>query len=125
MKEQFIPYEQALVLKELGFDKGCLAYYLTHGNNKLMPMSSSGLEFILHDSTKAYCSAPLWQQAFDWFLQKHQLFGALYPADSSDFVYCIESHKNDGRDHRVAQSGNFPYTQARQALLEKLIELIK
>jgi hypothetical protein len=27
MENEFIPYEQALALKELGFDEPCLAYY--------------------------------------------------------------------------------------------------
>ena len=27
MEKEFIPYEQALVLKELGFDKECFGYY--------------------------------------------------------------------------------------------------
>ena len=27
MKKEFIPYKQALLLKELGFDEPCLGYY--------------------------------------------------------------------------------------------------
>ncbi len=27
MKNEFIPYEQALALKELGFNEGCLMWY--------------------------------------------------------------------------------------------------
>lgn len=28
MQKEFIPYEQALALKELGFDKPCFGYYV-------------------------------------------------------------------------------------------------
>jgi hypothetical protein len=29
MNKEFIPYEQAVVLKELGFNEGCFGYYYT------------------------------------------------------------------------------------------------
>ena len=31
MKEQFVPYELAAKLKELGFDEACLAFYIKIG----------------------------------------------------------------------------------------------
>jgi hypothetical protein len=30
MNKEFIPYEEALALKELGFDKGSFAWYFEH-----------------------------------------------------------------------------------------------
>jgi hypothetical protein len=30
MNKEFVPYEQALQLKELGFDEPCLGYYGCH-----------------------------------------------------------------------------------------------
>ena len=31
MKKEFVPYEQSLALKELGFDEPCLTYYFSDG----------------------------------------------------------------------------------------------
>jgi hypothetical protein len=59
MEKEFVTYEIALKLKELGFEEECLAYFedkeLTLGR-----LSSVG--------KKRYLIAPLWQQAIDWFL---------------------------------------------------------
>jgi hypothetical protein len=76
MKEQFIPYELALKLKELGFigldDFGQyivdaehkVGQYIHPSNKHLM---SIGKNVIL-------MAAPLWQQAFDWIMNKYHLF---------------------------------------------------
>ncbi len=72
MKNEFIPYEQALELKYLGFDEECLGHYKTiKGGNMTSffieqpPIDESGGVFI----TKA----PLYQQAFRWFREKYDL----------------------------------------------------
>ena len=54
MEKEFIPYEQALALKELGFDEPCLKSY--------------GIDGLLNQNDHSlYVSAPLYQQAFRWF----------------------------------------------------------
>ena len=63
MEKEFIPYEQALKLKELGFDKECLKRYYEKelvGNGGYFPNS---------------IKAPLYQQAFRWFREKYRLDG--------------------------------------------------
>ena len=68
MNKEFIPYEQALELKELGFDEKCLARYFKDGKSI----------FYTHSKIyKDYVSAPLYQQAFRWFREKY------------DFTYSI------------------------------------
>jgi hypothetical protein len=59
MQDQFIPYEQALALKELGFDEPCFGYYkLTEGHKPYLVNTE------LRRSPNNYSiSAPLWQQA--------------------------------------------------------------
>lgn len=64
IKREFIPYEQALALKELGFDEPCFAIYY----NKTR-------EFVLGKIVNEYTLevrtwAPLYQQAFRWLYQK-------------------------------------------------------
>ena len=65
MTQEFVPYEQALALKELGFDEPCFGYY------------SEG-ELILNSHTNNHMqrfrySAPTFSQAFRWFRKKYEL----------------------------------------------------
>lgn len=63
MQEQFVTYEIALKLKELGFDEECLGFWWTY-SDKYEP------EFYISKTEKQKekgLLAPLWQQAIDWF----------------------------------------------------------
>jgi hypothetical protein len=68
MKKEFIPYEQALALKELGFDEPCFGYYLqnkrfiSYEERRSMPKQ-----------TKDAISAPTFSQAFRWFREQYNL----------------------------------------------------
>jgi hypothetical protein len=69
MENEFIPYKQALDLKELGFDEPCLKCYdisilLKNGEYYLDDWYNVGLNGI---------KAPLYQQAFRWFREKYGL----------------------------------------------------
>ena len=67
MKEQFVTYEIALKLKELGFDEECCAIYR---KDRLYPI----LGFEKINSTKqSVITASLWQQVIDWLREKHNL----------------------------------------------------
>jgi hypothetical protein len=77
MKEQFVPYEIALILKDKGFDELCLGYYREDAQKK----DGSLYEYITpyeYDEVKE-CEhmipvfAPLWQQVIDWLREKHSL----------------------------------------------------
>ena len=73
MKEQFIPYELALKLKELGFDEECIGYYQVVNNKTILfkiptqPSHTSSQEKVKYIYGIKSIQAPLWQQAFDWF----------------------------------------------------------
>ena len=62
MNKEFIPYEQALELKELGFDEECLAFYTMH--KKLL------LEVQYTQMNTYACAVPLYQQAFRWLRER-------------------------------------------------------
>jgi hypothetical protein len=68
MEKEFIPYEQALALKELGFDEPCLAMFDEY---KIFEYNS-----ILHNANILIdcVSAPLYPQAFRWFREKYGLW---------------------------------------------------
>jgi hypothetical protein len=73
MEKEFIPYEQALALKELGFDEPCFALYVKEEKIRskefLIKISCSNQRLLEKKST----TAPLYQQAFRWFREKHQM----------------------------------------------------
>ena len=73
MEKEFIPYEQALKLKELGFDEICLAVYF---NNKFKLVKDLNINNVdLHVATEIDAIlAPLWQQVVDWFREKYSIF---------------------------------------------------
>jgi len=57
MKNQFTPYEEALELKELGFNEQCFGYYV---GNKLI----TSIDEIFNSTDILIIPAPLYQQAF-------------------------------------------------------------
>jgi hypothetical protein len=82
MKEQFIPYELALELKKLGFNEPCFAIWSGFDENNFsvtdtVRLFSSKFSIDGTQSNTLYInptdnrvSAPLWQQAFDWFRER-------------------------------------------------------
>lgn len=74
MKKQFIPYELALRLKELGFDEECFGYWHSPMDLEYNPLNNPE-DFNTRNQKECeiYAGgilAPLWQQAFDWFDEK-------------------------------------------------------
>lgn len=61
MEKEFVPYEQALILKELGFDEPCFGYY--DKDDKSFEL----LKYFNYNTLKCI-SRPLYQQAFKFLL---------------------------------------------------------
>lgn len=133
MKEQFIPYEQALEFKELGFNEQCMRFWSSkNGGTLVLPQRINNMHNTVNSSTElaGYCSAPLWQQAFDWFREKHNILGNVY-ANASGYLF--EWHDAEGGTHRGDSDFDGPndggvwdtYQEAREALLIRLISIIK
>ena len=80
MKKEFVTYEIALNLRELGFDKPCLATY--HKDlHTIIPI------FAKFTNQKHILKAPLWQQVIDWFREKHNIL--IYPHHCQDGIVFI------------------------------------
>jgi hypothetical protein len=75
MEKEFVPYEQALALKELGFDEPCIAYYLAGGIRFKEYKDSQNKNSSFFNNT--VCSIPLYQQAFRWFREKYNLYPSI------------------------------------------------
>ena len=108
MKKEFIPYEQALELKELGFDEPCMFPYF-YGNTNYI--DSTYIELANYNATEKLVSAVLYQQAFRWFREKYDLFISIFHYENG---YSI----NDLRRFDT-------YEEAELECLKKLIEIAK
>jgi len=118
MESEFIPYEEALNLKELGFDKMCMKMYY---DKILSPTLGPGQ--YNHDWN--IVSAPLWQQAFDWIRERHKLTSYLRRNKNFSPVsweWVIEGGGIDGQSE--AKKG-WEYEDAKLSCLKKLIEIVK
>ena len=111
MNKEFIPYEQALALKELGFnfeDYDILGFY----SKKYGVTTHSQLT-----KNDEYNPAPLYQQAFRWFREKYNIF------TSVDVNYCYKVYFND---EFFEESINYnSHEEAELECLKKLIEIVK
>jgi hypothetical protein len=130
MNQDFIPYEEALALKELGFDEP-LSFYWEKNIIKPIPMTDevSGFHINRHSNTKdEWIAAPLYQQAFKWVRDKYNLMG--YPIWRIDNTWDFNIQKLEGYSLLSGQligmiSGINTYEEAQLACLKKLIEIIK
>lgn len=120
IKDEFIPYEEALALKELGFNDICLAEY---NRGKQLIFNNSGK--VRNTSTFCNISAPLYQQAFRWFREKHELFFNIIsedPAREDVYWFVWIFGKTPGRrDIKLRMIET--YDKAELACLKKLIEI--
>ena len=124
MEEQFVTYEIALKLKELGFNKPCLASYYTDdernyakdGTYDCRQKISSSIDFdpfkeefdnfYINSNETYYVSAPLWQQVIDWFKEKHNMYieityeGGLQK-DTSLYSFQIWSNQTSNKSDKM------------------------
>ena len=72
MTKEFVPYELALELKQLGFDEPCFAIYYN-------PSKELFIGGTINPFTKEIRTlAPTYSQAFRWFREKYDLFISIF-----------------------------------------------
>jgi hypothetical protein len=123
MEKEFVPYEQALALKQLGFDEPCLMYWNDFGKTSIN-------RFQLYNKIDEWCQnyieAPLYQQAFRWFRENYNLISSIdtiiygCTLNEQEFHYKIITNTGFGS---YGQFGT--YEEAEFACLEKLIEIVE
>ena len=130
MNKEFVTYNQSLALKELGFDEPCLAkhdlkHILLRVEECKSQENAQELDYIL---------APLYQQAFRWFREKHNLCGEVYTVNMGaiDYTFQIRDLYSEDikHDNFEAYTGGYTgtfltYEEADSACLDELIKTVK
>ena len=104
MKKEFINYNQALALKELGFDEPCMASKDMNNGHGLIQL-------------------PLYQQAFRWFREKHQLHSTITSISQESWQWHIA--KPGESLGKLYDEDFYTYEEAEDACIDKLIEIVK
>ena len=119
MNNEFIPFEQALALKELGFDEPCFKKYIAGclWSNPTTPEVYKNIH-----ANSSDCLTPLYQQAFRWFRDKYYICSWVYQVDKNRYFF---SQLKNGR-YLVTKSSEYnTYEEAELECLKRLIEIVK
>jgi len=132
MEKQFVTYDIALTLKELGFDEPCMARFEIRTNELTEVMSPKLQMFVRTESQEEFswqiCSAPLWQQVIDWFMEKYDIIinVDMNCMENEGFTFYVGNVKSRETIIEDESYGNVnSYYDARKEAILKTIELIK
>ena len=114
MEKEFVPYEEALELKELGFDEICMGY------------RDGGGQLMIKQTPHCVISSPTYSQAFRWFRDEHKLFGQVNVC--TYFIYDMSN--NDGFHTTLKMIKEYDklcnnYEESELECLKKLIAIVK
>lgn len=121
MNKEFVPYEQALALKELGFDEPCFGLFAP-------PCKTVFLHHYGLLTAKEQILAPTYSKAFRWFREKYGLDSFIKHLYKSTIKvgYYFGVDKYKFIDFQMDLDDYYKtYEEAELACLIKLIELCK
>ena len=127
IEKEFIPHEQSLILKKMGFNEECMSVFSEEG--KLSPLQNFPVR---NSNVPSYCTAPIYRQVFKWFRENNDLIAFSLPYSETDeppfvFIISIRSLVNNYDLCYDTVEGEECKTneEAELACLKKLIELVK
>jgi hypothetical protein len=112
IETEFVPYNVAVELKELGFDEPCFGYFDMEDENVLK------CDVVYENEN---LSAPTYRQAFKFFRDKYKLSSWIYNSDLDKYFFTV---LQNGRIIKANQSTD-SYELAELACLNKLIKICK
>lgn len=129
MKDEFVTYDQALALKELGFDEKCFSYYTRMFSYEKYTIKLCRLEQACNHNLSGF-SAPLKQQVFKFFRDKYNIyckiereFGINERKLNYVGIYFKGSEKGNSPKNTII--GTYTFEEAESKLIDKLIEIAK
>jgi len=127
MEKEFVTYELALRMKQLGFDEPCFGFYDGWDNNKAIGGNypCDGIN-----------SAPLFQQAFRWFREKYDFSHSINKTYRGQYMPYVNGEELLDMDTEKKVDDNViddfgykwlydSYEEAELACLKKLIEIVE
>jgi hypothetical protein len=124
MNNEFISYEMALKLKELGFNEPCLTYYYNISGKLRTNISVDINNGWAYEGTKklGITLAPTLSQVFRFFREKYMLEGAIYRLNFkwASQVFNIETSTYCFK-HELFEK----YEEAEMHSLQKMIKIIE
>ena len=142
MNKEFIPYEQALELKELGFNESCFGRFYTKPKCKMFGIDEKGRTYPIKNTPKKlytigeHCvlnednviTAPTFSQAFRWFREENKLHAVVDINISDEWYFSIfnlNSKRNAEVEVLTKDEYYNTYEESELACLNKLIEIVK
>lgn len=135
IEKEFIPYQEALALKELGFDEPCIASYMQSMRFNIHEQNGLHWETITNNGyIKEYpkaCTAPTYSQAFRFFRKKYGLHQYIKQYYGEHFYFYIEDMVYPRRwdeytvDMLRAFNESTSQEESELACLQRLIEIVK
>jgi len=132
MTQEFLPYERAVKLKQLGFDEPCFGYYI-----ELVKPVEGILTIEKCDKNIDGCLAPTFSQAFRWFREKYDIHYSIDRECSQQdhkWGYNWSLYNYTGLFNEFLTSNPYApagewvyetYEEAELACLDKLIEIVE
>jgi len=129
MEKEFVSYEIALKLKELGFNEPCLTYYYELTSNLRTHLAIDVRNAWTYSGNKklGFTLAPLYQQAFKWIREKHNIDISINTIYSKYNENTIKQYSGVIDTKTMYTNVGFydNYEEAQLAGLQKMIEIIK
>ena len=129
MKKEFVPYEIALSLKELGFDKITFGVYYISDDKHEVVVSNGPYNYGKNTGIykKYNVLTPTFSQAFRWFREKYNIIPNIHS------VYIDETHTKinfwvwfaNYEENSNEEIYYGTYEEAELECLKKLIEIVK
>ncbi len=128
MEEHFVDYNQAVALKELGFDEPCIARYIIPGDLVFKGCYEDSniihLKLTQNDICEAHVLAPLKSQVLKWFRKNSSINGIVSYYGKDQWNIEILDYK--GNELIQIEDNTFwSYEEAESYCIDKLIEIIK
>ena len=132
MEKDFVNYNQALKLKELGFNEPCFGYYDTYGlqvsTHYWYPKNKNSSFPESQTTNNPKISAPTFSQAFRWFRENKLADGSVCRHGKADgsysyrwdivYEYGVYEERHFKQDYKT-------HEESELACLDKLIEIVK
>jgi hypothetical protein len=128
MTKEFVPYKQALEMKDIEFDEPCFGYY-----NMVNHSGEFKFDTRIWEYSDDYIDAPTYSQAFRFFREKHGLFISFVRFRNSVVIDMPDTFskvyeiwiQDENEDESIWVGGFDTYEEAELACLNKLIEIVK